>query len=83
MQLELLVEVVTNHLPIFHRERKIPASVVFPRAHILKWMNKKQPTGGGYILEKETFDRLVAAGFHLAESDFAAVLNFEQLNNLQ
>ena len=82
MQLELLVEVVTNHLPIFHREHKIPASVVFPRAHILKWMNKKQPTGG-YILEKETFDRLVAAGFHLAESDFAAVLNFEQLNNLQ
>jgi hypothetical protein len=44
------------------------------KAAIMNYMNHEQPTGD-YILEKETFGRLVAAGFRLEESDFAAVVD--------
>lgn len=44
------------------------------KAEAMKWMNPQEPKGD-YMLEKETFDRLVAAGSRLEESDFAAVVD--------
>ena len=44
------------------------------KAEAMKCMNQEEPKGD-YLLERGTFDRLVAIGFRLEESDFAAVVD--------
>ena len=77
MQVELIAE-----LGIASNTQMIKGQVTKPtiaKKFTLRWMNKQQRLGG-YVLEKETFDRLVAAGFGIEESDFAAVVDRANLD---
>ena len=64
-RLELMAEIVNAQGSTLH---------LLSKAEAMKCMNQEEPKGD-YLLERGTFDRLVAIGFRLEESDFAAVVD--------
>lgn len=73
--LELWTELARHY---FHKIKNVPTGYsLFKKQYTLKRMNPERPKGE-YVLERKTFDRLVSAGYHLVESDFAATVNEEE-----